>query len=231
MDYKFISETELFNGISEGSIDTVFKCLCPKSNSFKKGEYILHSGDTCSEIGLVLSGSVNIERDEIQGGRTIIANIPKGHIFAEAYACSENKPLMINAVAAEKTEILFINIRKILSSCTKGCAFNSLLIKNLLCIMADKNLSLTGKMFIITPKSIREKVSAFLSLQALKNGKRDFYIPFNRQQLADYLCAERSALSAELGRMQREGLICFHKNHFIIKEPLSDSDFPEDKIF
>lgn len=211
MDYKFISETEIFKGISTEETRKILSNMRAKEKNYSKGDYILRAGDTTKETGIVMCGSVNIERDDIQGGHTIIANIPKGNVFAEVYACTFNEPLMVSAVAAEKTDVLFLNTDYILSE-------NNRLMKNLLHVIARKNLNLTKKINVIMPKTIRERVIAFLSEMAVKYGKNDFEVPFNRQQMADYLCVDRSAMSSELGKMKKEGIISFKKNRFHIRE-------------
>lgn len=225
MDYDFLTTTELFKTMTAEEVKNILECLNAKVKSFKKNEYILRRGDIAKSVGLVLSGSVNIEKDEIWGSHSIISNIPKGYAFAEAYACSENKFLMIDAVAAENTEVLFINIEHMLTTCSSGCQFHNKLIKNLVTVIAEKNLNLTRKINAITPKSIRERLFVYFSYQVMKGNSYSFEIPFNRQQLADYLCVDRSAMSNELSKMQKEGLLSFKKNSFCINvEALEDME-------
>ncbi len=218
MDFNFLAKTELFEGICSDEIESMMKCLQAKKRNYEKGEYIFRVGDCIKNMGIVIFGSVNIEKDEIWGGHSIISNVSRGQAFGEAYACVFGEQLNINAVAAEKAEVLFFNIEHILTTCSTCCEFHNRLIKNLLKVMALKNLSLTKKMTVISPKSIRERLVSYLSFQAIESNSSDFTIPFNRQQLADYICVDRSAMSKELSKMQKEGLILYNKNKFHINK-------------
>lgn len=218
MNYKFISESKIFQNISEQEIEHIFKCLQIKQTKYKKQDIILHAGTPIDSMGFILSGSVIIEQTDIWGNQTIFDRIPSGQIFAETYACVPDELLMVNVVAAEETEILFLKTERILKTCSSSCKFHSRLIHNLLSVMAAKNLTLTRKMSHITSKTIRGRLLSYLSFQALKQKTYTFEIPFNRQQLADYLCVDRSAMSHELSKMQKEGLLSFYKNKFHLKE-------------
>lgn len=218
MNYKFISESKIFQNISEQEIEHIFKCLQIKQKKYNKQAIILHAGTPVDSMGFILSGSVIIEQTDIWGNQTIFDHIPSGQIFAETYACVPDELLMVNVVAAEETEILFLKTKRILKTCSSSCEFHSRLIHNLLSVMAAKNLTLTRKMSHITSKTIQGRLLSYLSFQALKQRTYTFEIPFNRQQLADYLCVDRSAMSHELSKMQKEGLLSFDKNKFHLKE-------------
>ena len=159
-------------------------------------------GETTAAVGLVLSGSVHIIQEDFWGERQILNDCGEGQLFGESYACIQSEPLMVSVIAAEKSEVLFLDINKVMTVCSSACTFHSRLIRNLLSIIAGKNLMLTRKIDHMGRKTIREKVLAYLSFHATKQGSRTFEIPFNRQQLADYLSVDRSALSAELSKMQ-----------------------------
>lgn len=196
----------------------MLKCLAARERHFQKSETIYRVGDTVTDVGLVLSGSVLIENDDFWGNRSILDQIGPGQIFAETYACVPGEKLMVAVTAAAASDILFLNVGKILEVCTNACSFHGKLIRNLLSLAAQKNLSLSRRIFHTSAKSIRERLLSYLSWQAVKQGSREFDIVFNRQQLADYLGVDRSAMSAELGKMRREGLIQVERNHFKMKE-------------
>lgn len=223
MNINQLGTTELFKGIDAADTKTMLTCLGCIRKQYKKGESIYHSGDFADSAGFVLTGGVYIEQTDIWGNQNILSHAGSGELFGEAYASVPGEPLMVNVVAAEDTDILFLQINKILNVCPSGCVFHSRLIKNLLAVISGKNLRLTRKINHITPKSIRGRVLAFLSDQARIQGRFTFDIPFNRQHLADYLCVERSALSKELSKMQQEGLISYHKQHFCLKTGLPES--------
>ncbi|AEE17922.1 Crp/Fnr family transcriptional regulator [Treponema brennaborense] len=214
MDYFFLSNTVLFRGVRESEIQPMLNCLNAYTKKYGKGETVYREGTVVREIGLLLSGSVHVEQNDIWGNRAILGSFGRGNIFAEAYACTPGEPLMISVTAAEDTDILFMDTRRVLTTCSSGCKFHHTLIQNLLYIMAEKNLNLTRKITHITPKSIRNRLLSYLSFQSRKQGSFDVAVPFNRQQLADYLCVDRSALSNELGKMQGEGLLSVEKNTF-----------------
>lgn len=220
MDYKFISNTEIFSGISEKEIEAILKCFKAYTKNYKKGEIIHQAGSKIKTMGLVISGSINIEQIDVWGNNNIFDNIEKGSVFAETYACVPDSLLMVDVIAAQETEILFLDIKKFIKVCSSYCSFHNKIINNLLIVIASKNLNLTKKISHITPKSIRGRLISYLSFQAMKNKKTDFEIPFNRQQLADYLCVDRSAMSNELSKMQKEGLLLFNKNKFHLKKEL-----------
>lgn len=218
MDFVQISKTVLFQGTRPEDAEAMLKCLEAREKQFQKDETIYYVGDRVSELGLVLSGSVLIENDDLWGNRSILDRIGPGQIFAETYACVPGEKLLVTVTAAEKTEVLFLNVGKILRVCTNACSFHARLIRNLLTLSAQKNLNLSRRIFHTSAKSIRGRLLSYLSWQAVKQGSREFDIPFNRQQLADYLGVDRSAMSAELGKMKREGLIQVDRSYFRMEE-------------
>jgi len=214
MDYLFLSNTVLFHGITPPEVKEMLLCLRAETKSYRRGEVILRAGDTVSSVGLVLSGSVSVENDDVWGNKSILDRVQPGQVFAETYACVPGAPLMISAVAAENAEILFLDMSRVLYPCSNACGFHNKLVRNLLSIASQKNLNLSRRIFHTSSKSIRGRLLSYLSFQSLQQGSREFDIPFNRQQLADYLSVDRSALSNELSKMQRDGLIRVDRNHF-----------------
>ena len=174
----------------------------------------------------MLTGSVTIESDDIFGNRSVLDKVGPGQVFAETYACVPNEPMLVNVAAAENCTVLFLKTAQILSPCPVNCRHHGKLIENLLLVSAQKNLSLSRRIFHTAPKTIRGRLISYLSFQAIRENSDSFTIPFNRQQLADYLGVERSGLSVELGKMRDEGLLDFHKSHFLLKTPETDRPFP-----
>lgn len=217
MNYSFLSNTLLFRGITKDEIESILLCFDAKTKDFRKDNVIYHAGDLIESIGFVLTGSVNIENDDLWGNRSILDHIESGQIFAETYALIPGEPLMINVVAAQTCQILFLNTSKFVQTCSRACPFHNKLIRNLLTISARKNLNLSRRIFHTSSKSIRGRLISYLSQQVKQQGSCQFTIPFNRQQLADYLSVDRSAMSNELSKMQREGLLSVKKNAFSLK--------------
>ena len=218
MNFPFLCTTPLFQGTTPEEAETMLECMGAYTRRYGRQETVCHAGETVRSLGLVLSGGVNIEADDAWGNRSILSHGEAGQIFAETYACIPGQPLLVTVTATEETEILFLNTSKILQTCTSACAHHSRLIQNLLQISARKNLALSRRMLHTASKTIRGRLLSYLSQQALEAGSRRFSIPFDRQQLADYLGVDRSALSGELSKMQREGLLQCRKNVFELNE-------------
>lgn len=214
MDLSFLMKTPLFQGTAEEDVGAMLACLGAISKKLPKGSIIYRAGELAQNMGMVLTGSVHIENNDVWGNKSILDHAGPGQVFAESYACVPGEPLMVSVVAAEDCEILFLNISRLLQPCSNACMHHLRLIRNLLTIAAQKNLILSRRIFHTSSKSIRGRLLSYLSEQALREGKNDFMIPFNRQQLADYLSVDRSALSNELSKMQRDGLLAVDKNHF-----------------
>lgn len=217
MDIHLLAGTRLFQGIREHEIEAMLTCLSAEERTYGKDAYIYRAGDVTGRLGVVMEGAVNIIKDDVWGNRKIIENIGGGQIFGETYACLKGEPLMVDVQASERSRILFMDVNRILTTCSSSCDFHNRLIRSLMYVLAGKNLMLTKKMDIITPKSLRERVMVYLSQESVKQGSRTITVPFNRQQMADYLSVDRSALSAELSRMQRDGVISYEKNRFTIQ--------------
>lgn len=225
MDCHFLSKTILFRGTKTEEICPMLDCLGAEQKQYKRNETIFHSGDIVHSIGLVLSGRVQVENDDFWGNRSVLDSVGPGMIFAESYACVPGEPLMVNVIAAETADILFLNVGRLLKTCPSSCEHHNKLIQNLLTLSAQKNLNLSRRIFHTSPKSIRDRLLSYLSFQATQQGSYEFSIPFNRQQLADYLSVDRSALSNELSKMQKDGLLKVEKNHFVLKEGPVESAF------
>lgn len=204
----------LFADITENELCSLLGCLSAVRRSYEKNSFIFKTKDRVSSIGIVVSGSVHIAQEDFWGNRTILANISEAGLFGEAFSCAETDTLPVSVIAAEASEILFIGYRKIITTCSNTCVFHAKLIKNMMRILARKNIMLMQKIEFISKRTTREKLLSYLSEQAINNKSGAFFIPFNRQELADYLCVDRSALSREMGIMQNEGLLRFNKNYF-----------------
>lgn len=216
---NLLKNTYMFNGINEYEIEGMLKCLNARTMLYKKNEYILRNGETVNSIGMVLEGLALVEKEDIWGNRTIISEISPGSLYAESYACLSKLPAEISVIASDNTTVMLFDIRRILTTCSSSCGFHTKLIQNLLYTIAQKNVLLTKKMEYISKKTIKEKLLAYLSSEAMKAGSPTFNIPFNRQELADFLSVDRSALSSEISRLQKKGIISCRKNAFTILMP------------
>lgn len=214
MDYQFLTTTMLFRGMNANEAEAMLSCLGTYEKKYKKGELIYRAGDYTQNMGFVLSGGANVVVDDLWGNTTLLVHAAPGQLFAEPYACIPGEPLLVNVIASANTEVLFLNAAKLLRTCKNACPFHNRLVQNLLQISEQKSLSLSMRGVHTAPKSIRGRLISYLSEQAKRSGSYQFTIPFNRQQLADYLSVDRSAMSNELSKMQKEGLLHVHKNIF-----------------
>lgn len=216
MDSGFLSKTILFQGTKPTEVEAMLHCLEARRRKYKKGQYIFCSGDRIKAVGVVLSGSVNIENDDLWGNKTIWGHVGTGEIFAESYACTPEEPMLVSVVADEDTEVMYLDVHRILTTCSSACAHHQKIIQNLLFLLARKNQNLSRRILHTSSKSIRGRVVAYLSDQIVGTESNEVEIPFNRQQMADYLNVDRSALSGELSKMQRDEIIKVKKNKFTL---------------
>lgn len=195
----------------------MLSCLETREERFPKDTFLLRTGDTAESIGLVLSGSVLVVQEDIWGNRNILSKAGPGQTFAAAYACAPGSLLNVSVLAETPVTAMFLNVKRVLNVCPSACEHHSRIIRNLLGELAEKNLRFGEKLTHMGQRTTRAKLMSYFSAEAQRLGTYEFDIPFSRQQLADYLAVERSGLSLELGKMRIEGLLDFHKSHFILK--------------
>lgn len=208
-----LSKIPLFKNLNDDDITKILTFIQAKKRVFQKGEFLINSGESVKKFGIILKGSAHIITEDFWGERSLITDVQEGDIFGEVYAIMYPKICEVSAVASEETEVLFIEAKKIMS-CTVCCDLHSVLMQNVIEMLAEKNLILTQKIRHMSKKTTRNKLISYFSAESVKNNSNDFDIPFDRQQLADFLSVDRSAMSKELSRMRDEGFINFRKNHF-----------------
>lgn len=212
-----IRSSTLFSGISEQELTAMLACLGTKASRFPKDALLLRAGDTAESIGLVLSGSVLVEQEDVWGNRNILSKAGPGQTFAAAYACAPGSVLKVSVAAETPATVLFLNVKRVLTMCPSACARHSRIIRNLLGELAEKNLRFGEKLTHMGQRTTRAKIMSYLSAEAQRLGTCEFDIPFSRQQLADYLGVERSGLSLELGRMKKDGVLEYRRSHFLLR--------------
>ncbi len=211
-----LKSTRLFSGVEEGEIAAMLGCLQARQVSYKKGQYVFHHGQQIKDITLLADGALHIQKDDYWGSRSIIDVVSPGDMFGEAYSDPAGGPILNDVVAVEDSTVLFFDVARVLTTCSSACRFHSMVVQNLFYAISEKNRSLVQKLGHISRRSTREKLMSYLSEEARRSGSASFAIPFNRQQLADFLSVDRSAMSSELGRMRDEGLLRFEKNRFTL---------------
>ena len=212
-----IRSAPLFSGVSEAELTAMLACLKAEKKDFPKEAFVLRAGDTAESIGLVLTGTVLVIQEDIWGNRNILSKAGLGQTFAAAYACAPGSRLNVSVVAETPITVLFLNVKRILTVCPSACSYHNRIIRNLLGELAGKNLQFSEKLTHVGQRSTRSKIMSYLSAEAQRLGTYELDIPFSRQQLADYLGVERSGLSQELGKMKKDGLLDYHKSHFVLK--------------
>jgi len=224
--FPILAASPLFSGVTENELDAMLTCLAAKTEQFPKDVFLLHPGDAVEEIGMVLSGCALVVQEDIWGNRNILSKTGPGQTFADVFACAPGAVLNVSVEAESTMTVMFLHIRRVLSVCPSACSHHSRIIRNLLGELAEKNLRLNEKLTHMGQRTTRAKLMSYFSAEAQRRGSYEFDIPFSRQQLADYLGVERSGLSVELGKMRDEGLLDFHKSHFLLKTPEADRPFP-----
>lgn len=214
---KLLKNTKLFSGITETEIEPMLSCLSADKQNYQKGDCVFRRGEHINHVAMLLEGCIHIQKEDYWGNLSILNEISEGETFGEVYACLGHDEILNNAVAVKPSVVLFLDINRILTMCSSSCRFHGRLIRNLLSVIASKNKILTQKLEHMSQRTTREKLLSYLSEQSLRAGCPSFDIPFNRQQLADFLSVDRSAMSNELCKMRDEGILLFDKNHFTLK--------------
>ena len=215
-DLIFEVNSPLFNGIKPEERKPMLSCIGYHIGSFRKGEIIAFEAENLKHIGIVISGAVDMIKEDLWGNRTMLVRMRKDELFGETFACGSDNLSVVSFLAYEDSKILFLPFDRVMHSCTMACTFHHRLIENMVSIIAGKNRDLMRKVEVVSKRSIREKLLAYLSIQAQVQKSRYFEIPLGRVELADYLCVDRSALTRELAKMKEDGLIDYDRNCFRI---------------
>ena len=213
-----LKRTKIFAGVGDSEIESMLSCLGARLKTYKKGEYVFRQGEHITDITVLAEGSLHIQKDDYWGNRSILGEISEGEMFGEAYAY-DSCAILNDVVAVEDSAVIFFDVKRILTSCSNACRFHSIVVQNLFFAISEKNRKLVQKIGHMSKRTTREKLISYLSEQAKKQNSANFTIPFNRQQLADFLSVDRSAMSNELCKMRDEGLIEFEKNKFRLLQP------------
>lgn len=211
---NLLSKTNLFKGLSEDELNTILNCMGAVKKEFPKDSYVIKMGDYIDHIMILLEGQLCIQAEDYWGNCNVLNFIDEGDTFGEGYLAPNSGASLNNVVALKDSTILFVEVKKILTVCSSACTFHNKTVQNLFFSMSQKNKQLVTKLDIVSKRTTRDKLITYLSNESAKAGKSKFSIPFNRQQLADYLSVDRSAMSNELCKMRNEGLISFDKSQF-----------------
>lgn len=214
--YEAIRKCPLFYGIEDENVSAMLACVGAKWQRYPKNGTIFAEGDPAILMGIVLKGSVHVVREDYYGNRSIVAKFESSGLFGESFSCAEAEEMPVSVVAAEDTEVLLLDCHRVTKSCHNACEFHCKLVFNLMKVMAQKNLIFNEKMQITGKRTTREKLMTFLMMQAKKHHSASFEIPYNRQELADFLEVERSGLSVEISKLCKEGIIEANKKYFSI---------------
>lgn len=218
-EYIYIlKKSKLFDNVSEDEIRAMLSCLEAKALNYKKGEYVLRQGEYLNAVTVLVKGKLLIQKDDYWGNRSILGNIECGEMFGEAYAAPGSGPMLNDVAAVEDSTVIFFDVKKLFSACSSACRFHALVVQNLFFAISEKNRKLVQKLGHMSKRTTREKLISYLSEEAKKHNSSNFEIPFNRQQLADFLSVDRSAMSNELCKMRNDGMIEFKKNRFKLKK-------------
>lgn len=208
-----LKNCKLFENIDKENLLAILNCIGAEVRSYLKNQYIFTEGETVTHIGIMLSGTAQIVRMDFYGNRSIVARMEPPQLFGESFACTETKSIPVNVIAEKDCKIMLIDSRKILQPCCNTCECHNNIIYNLMKEIASKNLLLNQKIEILSKRTTREKLMTYLLIQAKQNTS-SFTVPYNRQELADFLEVDRSGLSAEISRLRKENVIECKRNSF-----------------
>ena len=211
-----LAQSALFQNIGQPEIEGMLKCLGGRMKRCHDGEAILREGDPADQLGIVLSGGAQVTRTDFNGKRSVLTEVGPGEMFAEAFAFAGVGHISVDVTAVGRTAVLLLDADRLARPCGNACEYHGRMILNLLSVMASKNLTMNRKLQITSRRTTREKLLAYLEMQAKQAGSASFTIPFDRQALADFLEVDRSGLSAEIGRLRKEGVLESEKNRFTL---------------
>lgn len=220
---ELLNKMPLFQGIGSKELESLVSCLSGRERKYDKNEIIFRAGDTPKYLGVVLEGSVRVFREDLLGNRTILGEFGQGDLFGETFALARAEALPVTVTATQPSQVLLIEGWRITGTCPHCCGFHTRLIENMMAILARKNLMMSETMEVLSKRSTRDKLLNYLSGQSQRTGSLTFTIPFNRQELADYLCVDRSAMSSELGKLQKEGILSCDRSSFTLNMELDPS--------
>ncbi|MBQ3140836.1 MAG: Crp/Fnr family transcriptional regulator [Clostridia bacterium] len=212
--FEILHRCPLFAGIKDAELTAMLGCLQAKVESFDRKYTVLAEGMPAKYIGILLSGSAQVVQMDYYGNRSIVSNVEPSQLFGEAFACAEADVMPVSVIANTPCEVMFIDCAHILHTCCNSCAFHQQMIFNLMKNLAQKNLQFHSKIEIVSKRTTREKLMTYLLQQAKLAESSRFDVPFDRQELADYLEVDRSGLSAEIGKLRAEGVLKSERKHF-----------------
>lgn len=209
-----LKKTQMFAGVGENEVASMLSCLGARLCTYKKGEYVFRQGEHIKDITVLVEGNLHVQKDDYWGNRSILGHIGVGEMFGEAYVAPESGAMLNDVVAVEDSAVVFFDVNRILTTCSSACRFHAMVVQNMFFAISEKNRKLVQKLGHMSKRTTREKLISYLSEQAKQQKSSSFTIPFNRQQLADFLSVDRSAMSNELCKMRDEGFLEFDKNRF-----------------
>lgn len=226
MDMKLslqkINEIPLFDGLCSDEIKEVLTKANALVKHFQKSDYILLAGDCVENLCVVINGTVQMIKEDVWGDKSIIANLGAGSVFAENFLGRRGDRSIVSYFAASDSEILMLPFGKMMTA-GDNKLLQGKLACNIVSILADNNTKLIEKTEILCKKTLKGKILAYLEQEAINQGSSKVIVPFNRTDMANYLDADRSALTRELSRMRDEGLIDFEKNVFELLDRKTES--------
>jgi len=211
---KILKQSPLFQGVEEIDLEAMLSCLGATERKYSKNDVILLAGTRVTSVGILVEGNAQITRDDAEGNRAILSELEKADLFAEAYVAAGSEEIPITVVATTDCRVVWVPFSKIVGTCSNACGFHKTLVQNMMKVIAVKNIWMNEKMRILSCKTTKEKLMTYLSDYSERTGKNKFKIPFSRNELADFLSVDRSAMSRELSRLRDEGYLDYHKNEF-----------------
>ncbi|MDR2530931.1 MAG: Crp/Fnr family transcriptional regulator [Oscillospiraceae bacterium] len=222
--FPILGNSALFDGISAEDLGAMLNCLGAILKTYDKDAIVYFEGDRVTDLGLLVGGRLHLVKNDVWGNSTIVTELTPPDMFAESAVCSGLETVPVSVIAKERSEILCLDYKRVVTTCSSSCSFHSKLIRNMISVLAWKNIMMSAKMEHMSKRTTKDKLLSYLSGEAGRRNSKSFEIPYNRQELADYLSVERSALSAEMSKLKSDGVIDYRKNHFeLLRETLTNN--------
>lgn len=213
---EVLKDLALFRDIAPAEIETMLRCLNSRVRTFKKDEFVFLAGESAPKVGIVLAGLAQVIKENIHGDRLTMRTLGAGEMFGETYASLGVRVIPVSVIALEETRVIEFELKSLVLTCESACAFHRKLILNLMRIIAQKNAVLSEQMYYLSHKTIRGRLEAYLLDCVDKSGSLTVNLPFNRREMAEFLCMDRTAMQREMAKMKEEGVLDYYKNTFKI---------------
>lgn len=207
------TKNRLFENISAADMDRMLHCFGATQHNYRAGELVCDLTGRVGKVGILLSGAVEVIRIDSMGNRTVMELIDETGIFGELIAFSSHVGDSLYIVCTRDADIMYVRNDQVTKRCKNACTCHTILVENMLRLITDKTMRMSERIEVLSNRSIREKLNCYFKLMAIHAGKNEFDLPFTMTALAEYICADRSAMMREVKKMTEDGLVKITRRH------------------